>query len=343
MFDFLLANPILIVVTVLLFMAFLVIVFLKPKKKKQAKVEKVFAAPEKKEQQTEATTKSEEQEGEPEFKTTEEGEPLTEKSEEVNQSEIVTEKSEIKKKQKIVKSKEKPKIEQVFKREKKEDDTSTSTEISPDISEEDLLGRMQFVKSSKKISKLRNLTDEEKAQQKLLQETIVEEPFFTDSVSSEITESETKKPEKPKHFDHTRRISRCIECGSVDELFCPHLSERYLNINTDRHLRLDDNFEEALFARTTKMLANSGAKMLSDQDDDEYEENYTPSKSLKNDKEYMKEWLEKRRREEFAKLVVTNKPVEEESYTEDDIDDINLSVKNLLIARSVMKRKSINR
>ncbi len=334
MLQFLMDNPLLFVALVLIIMAGLAI-FGFSAKKKDKKIEKVFPSAEKKEtEQVDVNTNSEEVDDNPIEKKEEDSEDFVVSTKLEEETEVAEDKE--KKKVKIFKEKLKPKVEQVFKKEVSELEQEASEEketITSEITEEDLLGRMQFVKTSKTVSKLRTLSDEEKAQQLAL-----EEAALSESVEQELFEEE-KVPEKPRHFDHSRRLSRCIECGSVDELFCPHLSERYLNINSDKHLKIDENFEEALYARTTKMLANSGAKVLCDDDSDE-EENYTPSKAFKNDKEYMKEWLEKRRREEFAKLVIKDGDTADYSGEHDEEPDLNLNTKTLIMAGSVMKRRS---
>ncbi len=333
MFEFLIQNPILIVVVVLLFMAFLVIFVLKPNKKSKAKVEKVFATPEKKEQEADEIDKVDESHQIDGVSKKQECEEISEISEKTEISEEPKEKKKIK----IFKEKLQPKVEKVYVREKVDEPNEIEKETKSDISEDELLEKMQFVKSSKKVSKLRAITDEERAEKEALLQAQLEEQQAHEHVNEP---QEVKK--SSKHFDHSRRLSRCIECGSVDELFCPHLSDKYMNINTDRYLRVGDNFEEALYARTSKMLANSGAKIFVDEDYDNEEGDVTPSKAFKNDKEYMKEWLEKRKREEFAKLVMNNTSSEEETQ-EIMVDDINLNAKNLLVVSSVMKRKTFRR
>ena len=48
-------------------------------------------------------------------------------------------------------------------------------------------------------------------------------------------------------------------------MFESHISEKYLNINSDRHLNLDEKFQRNLFDRTEKMLTNSDNKVKNDE------------------------------------------------------------------------------
>lgn len=333
MFEFLLqVNPLIYLAAALLLMAFLVIVVLKPKKK-NAKVEKVFPSKSKEEITEKDTTQTSETTDEIKG----EAEPITvvDKTEtEPTEVQPVAEQKE-KKKIKIFKEKLKPTVEKVYVREKKETDekeTKVEPEIKSDISEEDLLSKMQFVKSSKKVSKLKALSEEEL----LARSQIDEQPLAEEIVAAEAEE----EPQKTKHFDRSRRLSRCIECGSIDEMFCPHLSDKYLNINADRFLKSDEEMVNSLYNRTSQMLANSGVKTMKNFDD-ETEEDSAPLKMYKNDRDYMKDWLEKRKREEMAKFIIESPNSTAKSEDVDEIiDDIDLSAKTLLVVDSVMKRKS---
>ena len=72
---------------------------------------------------------------------------------------------------------------------------------------------------------------------------------------------------KVKHFDHSRRMSKAIKEDDFDNLFESHISEKYLNINSDRHLNLNEKFSSGLFSRTERMMNNSLSKLKAVQED----------------------------------------------------------------------------
>ncbi len=332
MFELLFSNPLLIVATVLVFILILLVVFISPrKKKKNAKVEKVY--PSKKEEQTNQVDTS----------TATESVEINEPSEDIvlkeSEDDGTDDLFEDENKSKLAKrdKKLKPHVEQVFKREESKLDIQAPGEIEPDIDENELLEKMQFVKSSKKVSKLVSLGENDN-QVEIDTEDVDNIEQTPEVVTSRINSVKTNA-DGNRYFDKTRRISRCIECGSVDEIFCPHLSDRYLNINVDKHLKDDENIFNSLYSRTSKMLANSGAKFSVDGDEDSNFE--TPLKDYKNDKDYMKDWLERRKREELAKFIIDDPNADDDIDV--SVDDVNLSARSILITDSIINRKRLKR
>ena len=98
----------------------------------------------------------------------------------------------------------------------------------------------------------------------------------------------------------------------------------------------DEDFETKLFDRTSKMLANSGAKVLVDESLVDGDVNT----SIKVDKNYMKSWLEDKRREELANLISVKNKIEENQ--EDDIEELKedeFNARSLLLGQILMNRK----
>lgn len=233
--------------------------------------------------------------------------------------------SEVKKKKVVKKTKKKPEISRVYERTEKKVEEHHEEDFIPSITEDELLSKMQFVKSSGNVSKLTKFsTLEPETQEALLSEEILV-PVKEEPVS--------QKPEI-KHFDKSRRLSKCVECNSFDDMFCSHIGEHYLNINTDRHLKLDEKFHKNLYDRAASTLANSSAKV-----DADVPRGSASAEGLTR-KESMKSWLENKKREELAKFAIAHEsaaPV----IVDCEHEDINLSARNLLVVDSIIHRKKM--
>lgn len=303
--EFLFQNPLILLAIVLIVMAGLAKVIIKPRKKKTAetKVSKV-----------KDSNKITETTGEPD---TNIGAPVSE-SEEIKEE---------KKKRKLKKLK--PEITKVYEKKKLKSKEETE-EKKEDLSqiEEEFLKRMQFVKTSKTVSRLKPYTEEEMMQQ-IQQEQI-----------SELTMAEEECPickeeHKSSYFDKSRRLSKMIQDGSFDDMFCSHISEKYMNMDEiSRHIRNCDEIEEKLFERTARTMANSESKVSVTEDN--------KINQLK-DKDSMKAWLEERRRQELAKYVKSNNEDvgTGDSFDYEDLiqDDVDLSARNVLVVDSILNRK----
>lgn len=245
--------------------------------------------------------------------------------------------TEIKKRKKIHKSSQKPEVTQVYKR-----TTSTAETVSEKpahvLEEESRLDslekRAQFVKSSNKVSKFVGWSDIIEDEMQAI-EAIAQDEFLTEENDKpcEICHDTTAR-----HFDHSRRLSKMIQDDSFDDMLQAHISEKYLNFNSDRHLSLSGNFEEKLYERALKTLSNSDVKVLVD--DEKYD---VPVEQLRNDKLFMREWLEDRKRVELAKLMIPQDEIHQDDVNEEFAErvkhDIDLSPKNIVVVDALLKRK----
>ncbi|MBQ8425267.1 MAG: hypothetical protein IJX17_04530 [Clostridia bacterium] len=214
--------------------------------------------------------------------------------------------------------------------------------------EKDLLGRMEFVKSGKTVSRLAK-------RQQMLQvpvpkpvepePVVIQEPVKTEQ---EIKEEE-RKNKYSKYFNKERRLSRYINSGDYDSLFSSHISDAYMNIDMDRHLRLDYKFNKRLFDRAARTISYGEIKINDD-------------KNL-SEKAYRKSWLKQRRREERSMFMNEGNDYLpdflDEEILKDEIDDeyiddyynedmegydiragVDLAPKNLLAVDSILYRKN---
>lgn len=307
MIEFLNSHPILVLIvcTAIIFV-FMFATVKVPKKKSEKKDNKVA---EKNEKKTE--TVSDDKKDKVQIKT----------ETEIAQDESET-KTKLFKKKNLKKAKEKPVISQVFERTEKKQ-VLVEPETKNDEVESDLQKRAEFVNTSKKISKFSGL--------KNIEDVHDEEISDIDSILQEYDENCEVCKEIASHFDHSRRLSKFIKEGSFDDMFASHISDHYMNIDSGRHLKLED-IEKRLYDRTLKTLSNSEVKVLSDDED-------KPSEKLRNDKDYMKSWLEERRREEYAKIIESQEDSHVNEYAIDDVGDVSISAKNLIIADALLKRK----
>lgn len=175
--------------------------------------------------------------------------------------EIVSEKKEIdenveieektqNKEENSKKDSKKPKIVQIYKRESRVQPDEKPKTIDPIYDR-----AVEFVNTSKNIAKFKSFAKEESK----IDEDIVDDfGFVTDEQDGcEFCE------DKVKHFDHSKRMSAIMKDGSTDELFSSHISDKYLNINSDNHLKLDEVFNKKLFEKTEQMMKNSSEKLKS--------------------------------------------------------------------------------
>lgn len=140
----------------------------------------------------------------------------------------------------------KPKIVQIYKRkESSKAETSNSKQDNDPIYNRNI----EFVNTSKNIAKFKSFVDETANPIPTEDDLKDEFGFVVDNQDDcEFCEDQVK------HFDHTKRLSDIMKDDS--DLFASHISDKYLKINSDRHLNLD-KIESRLFARTEKMLKNS--------------------------------------------------------------------------------------
>lgn len=228
---------------------------------------------------------------------------------------------------KLKKTKQKPTISRVY--EKVEQNKSEKVDdVQPNISEDELLSKMQFVNSSKTVSRLVKNEDFQKQD---------DDDF--DIVHEHVHEGdgpcvveELSKLKNHGHFDKSRRLSRCIKNNDFEDMFSSHISDDYLNIDSDRHLNLGEDFSTKLYDRASKTLANSDAKIIVDDgdfDDESYHEK----------KDTMKSWLENRRREEMARFMVDSKSDESPSEESEDVESDEISARTLILSEMIMNRK----
>lgn len=320
MINFFEQNPMLFVVLVFVLFCLIIYILLKldGKKKKKKSAIKKESKEKKSEERVETTEKSDIGAEEKAL------DEVTESSTDVEDEK--KDKSLIKKKKTVKKAKNKPEITRVYEKTEKKVDKTPTEEYAPSISEDELLSKMQFVKSSNTVSKLTKFSSLEQKEQEMLEGALVEyEEYKPQEIKKEV-----------QHFDKTRRLSKCVECGSFDDMFCSHISEHYLNIDSSRHLKIGDDFEEKLYGRAAETLANSSAKV----DNDVPRE--TVSAEGLTRKDSMKSWIENKKREELAKfsIVAGNQP---DHYIVDcEHEDIDLSAKNLLVVDSIINRKRLS-
>lgn len=152
----------------------------------------------------------------------------------------------------------KPKIVQIYKREQKKTDAGeeNKTKIDPIYDR-----NVEFINTSKNIAKFKSFSEENK--EEIEQGVNSDEYGFVSDVQEDCDFCENKV----KHFDHTRRLSKAIKDDNFENMFESHISEKYMKINSDRHLNLNEKFQKNLFGRTETMLMNSGNKVKNDEHD----------------------------------------------------------------------------
>lgn len=145
----------------------------------------------------------------------------------------------------------KPKIVQIYKREQKSGDGESKPKTIDPIYDRNV----EFINTSKNIAKFKSFTEETNSNDE--SKSDANEFGFVEDVQNDCVFCE----DKVKHFDHSRRLSKAIKEDNFDKMFDSHLTEKYLNINSDRHLKLDEKFRDGLFGRTEQMMANSLGKL----------------------------------------------------------------------------------
>ena len=131
-----------------------------------------------------------------------------------------------------------------------------------------------------------------------------------------------------------------IRDDSFDDMLESHISGHYLNIDEKRHLRISEDFSEKLFDRAMKTLSNSDVKVLVDTEDSQDK----PFEKMRGDKDFMKQWLADRKRENMAAFVssIDNEDSKDE-LTAEEIEsienDISLNPKNVIVVDSIINRK----
>lgn len=299
-------NPLILIALVLVFLVLIVKVLLKPVQKK--KVEK---------KSTEEVVKTDENAG-------------SDNAEQIVQTETMKEEPIAKEKKKLKKLK--PEITKVY--EKKElqptDDSKNKILEEKSQKEEEILKSMQFVKSSKNVERLKPLTAMEleereklRLEQELLNQQVQEAGFFEEKIDLK---------NKSTHFDRTRRLSKMIKEDSFDDMFCSHISEKYMNMSDlEKHLRNCDEIQTKLFNRVAETIVNSEIRVTND-----VKGNYDEGKIGIDE-------LEGRRREYIAKFLAeanNSEDAQDEYSIEEYVDnDVDLSARNILIVDSILKRK----
>lgn len=332
MLEFITSNPFLLLAFGVVVVFVLMFILVKPDKSKKKKIEKALPP---KEEKKEDKPKEEKPEVDESQKTEESSESSDEaKPDDETKAE---QESEVKQTKKVKKTKEKPEITQVYKRTVVKEESEKAESQASDDAKGDLAKRAQFVKTTGKISKLVGFSDIVEEELKAV-EQLTEQPVQDFQEGCEACEK------KIKHFDHSRRLSKMIREDSFDDMLEAHISDKYLNINVDKHLRMGEDFSEKLFDRALKTLSNSASKVLVE---DEDSEDSVPVAKIKNDKEFMKSWLEERKREELAKMMVSSDLVHPDEVSDEFVErisnDVDLSPKNIVVVDALLKRKGVPR
>lgn len=149
----------------------------------------------------------------------------------------------------------KPKIVQIYKRERSENKEEKSEKIDPIYNR-----NIEFVNVSKNVSKFKSFTDEAIDNTEL--DDINGEKDEFGFVRDNQDDCEFCE-DKVKHFDHSRRLSSVMKDDNHDDMFASHISDKYLNINSEKHLKLDEKFHNMLYSRMADMVINSKSKINS--------------------------------------------------------------------------------
>lgn len=216
-----------------------------------------------------------------------------------------------------------------------------SEQTSAQTSDDELMKDIEFVPTSSKVARLKRVIPAKV--NKIASEAESPSEFDLPLLFQENSEPQKNEPQKvevqkPKYFDRSQRLSKSIASGQFDDMFKPHISEKYMNMDASRHLKSDDEFSEILLERTSNMLANSGTKTLNAFDDD----SDLPTKSYKYDRDMMKEWVERKKREEIARLMTDSNSAASApaALDESDIDELKLSTRSMFLSDAFAKRKS---
>ena len=165
-----------------------------------------------------------------------------------------------KKEEKNKKDDKKPKIVQIYKREQRDtNEKNSDKQVTDPIYDRNV----EFVNTSKNIAKFKSFAEEKKEEPQVEVEGNDEFGFVIDSKEDcEFCEDHVK------HFDHSRRLKTIVNNEDDSDMFGSHISEKYMNINSDRHLNLNEKFNQNLFAMTERMMNNSKNKVKVESDSD---------------------------------------------------------------------------
>lgn len=310
MYEYLMNNPIWLLILASITIVVGMFIFIKaPKKSSKSKPEKKDTGDKKTE------------------KTAEKKDGEEKSSDSKPEKKDISESEDKKKLKKVKKAKEKPKIEYVYEK-KVEEPKEEKKEV---VDDGEIEKRAQFVKTGNKISKfigLKDVSEIEQPVQNDVSQEIVEVPLHEEC---EVCE------EVVKHFDHSRRLSKMVKEDLFDEMFASHLSEKYMNFDSNKHLKTGEDVTQKLYDRALKTLSNSSVKVLLDQDSKESK----PVEKIRNDRDFMRKWLEDRKKEEYDKIM--NDGVCPDCGNDELVHEIqadtDLSLKNIVVVDSILNRK----
>lgn len=212
--------------------------------------------------------------------------------------------------------------------------------------EKDLMERMEFVSSSKKVSKLATrgkMLEIPKPKQEEVEPIVEEIPEEHIPTAEEIRQARFSK-----YFNKDRRLSNYVNIDDPDKMFESHISDVYMDIDSSRHLRIDNDFTKRLYDRAAKVLAHGEIKIT---DDNEL--------MVKANR---KNWIKQKSKEEYKNImsyddIVSRDFLDEEldldeqlnEYIDENYNDIlegteinaniNLEPKNILTVDSILHRK----
>ena len=226
-------------------------------------------------------------------------------------------------------AKTRPQIEQIYKRAVAKAEAEQKKEDIDEFEGKEA----QFVKSTGKVAKFIGFQEVQKKDEEFVEKAVQE---MQEQAEQDCAICEPKMT----HFDRTRRLSKMIRDDAFDDMLEAHISGHYLNIDEKRHLRISEDFSEKLFDRAMKTLSNSDVKVLVDTEDSQDK----PFEKMRGDKDFMKQWLADRKRENMAAFVssIDNEDSKDE-LTAEEIEsienDISLNPKNVIVVDSIINRK----
>lgn len=235
-------------------------------------------------------------------------------------------------------SKKKPKkeIEQVFKSPKKENETTTSSVVDDRIKEEEanLLDRMQFVSSTKQVSKLAKREKIEKLpESEFTEEELLE---FGTVFAEEQEKLDKYEAKKHHHFDRSIRLSNFSKSGDYSSMFVSHISDnKKEHLNFKKHLHINEDFVNKIYERTYKTLERSGIK--SENGDDFFEIDADDMFSLRKKKGY--DEIDTSIVDEHILFPELYEGSEETAEIRKISKGIDLKSENIMVVDSLMHRK----
>ena len=313
------SNPFALLAVGVVIVFILMFIFVRPDKKKSNK------NVDKKKEEVKAT-KQEKAEDEEKINTEDVDKNKDENVTESSVDEDEEENSVNSKKKKVKKAKTKPEITQVYQRTEKKEVVNEN--VSDDGISEELLSRAQFVNTSKTVSKFAGFNAEQKED--------VDDELISEEFSEEISGNCEECKRIITHFDRSRRLSKIIKEDSFDQMFMDHLTDRYMNIDVNKHLH---DIDKRIYERASEMLSNSDVKVLVDSEDSD-----VPVHEIKNDKDFMRAWLESRKTQQYESLLSSDADLKSEIATERFVNnDVKITAKNLIVSNAVMNRKGLKR